>query len=61
MWEEDTHIEDAQNRPTKIPSVTQIGIKKTGDGSLTLSGKNTYTGDTIVSEGTLKTYWVYNK
>ena len=54
LWEEDTHIEDAQNRPTKIPSVTQIGIKKTGDGSLTLSGKNTYTGDTIVSEGTLK-------
>nr|WP_321435226.1 S8 family serine peptidase [uncultured Campylobacter sp.] len=54
LWEEDTHIEDAQNRPTKIPSVTQIGIKKTGDGSLTLSGKNTYTGDTIVSDGTLK-------
>ena len=54
LWEEDTHIEDAQNRPTKIPSVTQIGIKKTGDGSLTLSGKNTYTGDTIVSEGSLK-------
>ena len=54
LWEEKTHIEDAQNRPTKIPSVTQIGIKKTGDGLLTLSGKNTYTGDTIVSEGTLK-------
>ena len=54
LWEEDTHIKDAQNRPTKIPSVTQIGIKKTGDGSLTLSGKNTYKGDTIVSEGSLK-------
>lgn len=54
LWEEDTHIEDAQNRPTKIPSVTQIGIKKTGDGLLTLSGKNTYKGDTIVSDGTLK-------
>ena len=54
LWEEKTHIADAQNRPTKIPSVTQIGIKKTGDGSLTLSGKNTYKGDTIVSEGSLK-------
>ena len=54
LWEEDTHIEDAKNRPTKIPSVTQIGIKKTGNGSLTLSGQNTYKGDTIVSDGTLK-------
>nr|WP_321309683.1 S8 family serine peptidase [uncultured Campylobacter sp.] len=54
LWEENTHIADAQNRPQKIPSVTQIGIKKTGDGLLTLSGKNTYRGDTIVSEGSLK-------
>ncbi|MCI6819744.1 MAG: S8 family serine peptidase, partial [Campylobacter sp.] len=54
LWEEDTHIKDAQNRPKKIPSVKQIGIKKTGDGSLTLSGQNTYKGDTIVSEGSLK-------
>ena len=54
LWDKDTHIKDAQNKPTKIPSVTQIGIKKTGDGSLTLSGQNTYTGDTIVSEGSLK-------
>ena len=54
LWEEKTHIADAKNRPTKIPSVTQIGIKKTGDGLLTLSGKNTYKGDTIVSDGSLK-------
>ncbi|MDY4802586.1 S8 family serine peptidase [Campylobacter sp.] len=54
LWEEKTHIKDAQNRPQKIPSVTQIGIKKTGNGSLTLSGQNTYKGDTIVSEGSLK-------
>lgn len=54
LWEENTHIKDAKNRPTKIPSVTQIGIKKTGNGSLTLSGQNTYRGDTIVSEGLLK-------
>lgn len=54
LWEENTHIKDAKNRPTKIPSVTQIGIKKTGDGLLTLSGQNTYRGDTIVSEGLLK-------
>ncbi|MDY3245570.1 S8 family serine peptidase [Campylobacter sp.] len=54
LWQEDTHIKDAQNKPQKIPSVTQIGIKKTGNGLLTLSGQNTYTGDTIVSEGLLK-------
>ncbi|MCI6178856.1 MAG: autotransporter domain-containing protein, partial [Campylobacter sp.] len=54
LWEEKTHIKDAQNRPQKIPSVTQIGIKKTGNGSLTLSGQNIYKGDTIVSDGTLK-------
>ena len=54
LWEDKTHIKDAQNRPKKIPSVKQIGIKKTGDGSLTLSGQNTYRGDTIVSEGLLK-------
>ncbi|MGM9995867.1 MAG: S8 family serine peptidase [Campylobacter sp.] len=54
LWDKDTHIKDAQNRPKKIPSVKQIGIKKTGDGSLTLSGQNTYRGDTIVSQGSLK-------
>lgn len=54
LWDKDTHIKDAQNKPTKIPSVKQIGIKKTGDGLLTLSGKNTYKGDTIVSNGSLK-------
>ena len=54
LWEESTHIKDAQNRPKKIPNVTQIGIKKTGNGSLTLSGQNTYKGDTIVNDGTLK-------
>lgn len=54
LWQESTHIKDAQNRPQKIPNVTQIGIKKTGDGSLTLSGQNTYKGETIVSDGALK-------
>ncbi|MDY5467133.1 MAG: autotransporter domain-containing protein, partial [Campylobacter sp.] len=54
LWEESTHIKNAQNRPQKIPSVTQIGIKKTGNGLLTLSGQNTYKGNTIVSDGTLK-------
>ena len=54
LWDKDTHVKDAQNIPEKIPSVKQIGIKKTGDGSLTLSGQNTYRGDTIVSDGTLK-------
>ena len=29
-------------------------LTKTGDGTLVLSGDNTYTGDTIVSDGTLK-------
>ncbi|MCI7023144.1 MAG: S8 family serine peptidase [Campylobacter sp.] len=54
LWDKDTHVKDAQNIPEKIPSVTQIGIKKTGNGLLTLSGQNTYKGDTIVSDGSLK-------
>ncbi|MDY4859447.1 MAG: S8 family serine peptidase [Campylobacter sp.] len=54
LWEDKTHIADAKNKPQKIPSITQIGIKKTGGGLLTLSGQNTYRGDTIVSDGSLK-------
>ncbi len=32
----------------------ELGFEKTGEGTLTLSGKNTYKGDTSVSAGTLK-------
>ena len=37
-----------------IISGTNLGITKAGNGTLTLSGNNTYTGTTTVSAGTLK-------
>ena len=36
-----------------IPVNGTMGLTKTGAGTQTLSGPNTYTGDTLVSEGTL--------
>ena len=37
-----------------VISGTGLGITKTGNGTLTLSGTNTYTGTTAVSSGILK-------
>ena len=33
---------------------SNVGLKKAGSGQLTLSGANTYLGDTVVTEGTLR-------
>lgn len=53
-WEENTHLKDALNKPQKLSKIDKIGLEKTGNGTLILSGQNTYDGDTIVSGGTLK-------
>lgn len=53
-WVDEWHNPDAENAPKKLRDITKIGLEKTGDGMLTLSGKNTYEGDTIVSQGSLR-------
>ncbi|WP_158654673.1 S8 family serine peptidase, partial [Helicobacter equorum] len=53
-WEKDWHLDTALNAPKKLAGIDKIGLEKTGDGTLTLSGTNTYKGDTIASGGTLK-------
>lgn len=39
---------------SKTSSTANVGLKKSGTGMLTLSGNNTYLGDTIVESGTLR-------
>lgn len=53
LWEDNTHEKDAVSKPIKLPNVTQIGIKKDGDGTLLLSGNSDYKGDTIINNGEL--------
>lgn len=45
---------DISQRNTTTATGDKLGFKKTGEGTLTLSGANTYEGDTIVTAGTLK-------
>ncbi|MCI6579700.1 MAG: S8 family serine peptidase [Campylobacter sp.] len=60
-WNETTHQQNPQysyfeqkviNKPTKLNNL-DVGLKKTGDGVLVLSGKNTYEGPTVVVSGEL--------
>lgn len=60
-WNETTHQQNPQssyfeqkviNKPTKLNNL-DVGLKKTGDGILTLSGKNSYAGPTLVENGEL--------
>ena len=60
-WDETTHQQNPQssyfeqkviNKPTKLNNL-DVGLKKTGDGILTLSGKNSYAGPTLVENGEL--------
>ena len=53
-WKDEWHLENAENSQKNLKGISKIGLEKTGDGILILSGANTYKGDTIVSDGTLK-------
>lgn len=53
-WINDWHLSSLANVDKVQNSDLKIGLEKTGDGTLTLSGTNTYKGDTIASGGTLK-------
>jgi fibronectin-binding autotransporter adhesin len=48
-----TPIVDVTNSIGPIPTTSAITLTKAGEGTLTLSGANTYTGDTRVLAGTL--------
>nr|WP_321431842.1 S8 family serine peptidase [uncultured Campylobacter sp.] len=53
-WKDEWHLENAKNSQKNLKGISKIGLEKTGDGILILSGANTYKGDTIVSKGSLK-------
>lgn len=52
-WEADTHRNDALNLPKNLDGLN-VGFIKNGSGTLTMSGKNSYEGATIVRQGSLK-------
>lgn len=53
-WKPEWHNENAYNAPKELKNIAKIGLEKTGAGTLTLSGTNSYLGDTIASGGILK-------
>lgn len=54
LWKNEWHFKDALNSPwEEMQNVEKIGLRKIGAGSLTLSGKNSFLGDTIVENGSL--------
>ncbi|RAZ56620.1 S8 family serine peptidase [Campylobacter hyointestinalis] len=52
-WEADTHNLEAYNLPKKLDNLN-VGLIKSGNGVLTLSGTNSYEGATIINAGGIR-------
>ena len=54
LWEDKYHLDDAINSPKEqMKDIKKVGLIKTGEGTLTLSGNNSYEGVTRVQGGVL--------
>ncbi|HIF9960082.1 TPA: S8 family serine peptidase [Campylobacter coli] len=52
LWDDKTHLTTAKNSArNELKDIQKIGILKTGDGILILSGNNSYKGTTLVEKG----------
>ncbi len=52
LWDDKTHLDTAKNSArNELKDIQKIGILKTGDGILILSGSNSYKGTTLVEKG----------
>lgn len=52
LWDDKTHLDTAKNSARDaLKDIQKIGILKTGDGILILSGNNSYKGITLVEKG----------
>lgn len=52
LWDDKTHLTTANNSArNELKDIQKIGILKTGDGILILSGNNSYKGTTLVEKG----------
>lgn len=52
LWDDKTHLDTAKNSArNELKDIQKIGILKTGDGILILSGNNSYKGTTLVEKG----------
>ncbi|EPU1614520.1 S8 family serine peptidase [Campylobacter coli] len=52
LWDDKTHLDTAKNSArNELKDIQKIGILKTGDGILILSGNNSYKGTTLIEKG----------
>lgn len=52
LWDDKTHLATAKNSArNELKDIEKIGILKTGDGILILSGNNSYKGTTLIEKG----------